>query len=414
MLTDLPQKLRPFPNPSRPVAMGAGESPDQERSRVNAKPTRILVCMTGTSPQVVTETLYALALREDPFVPDRLVIMSTADGATHARKTLLDPKTGQIFRLCRDYKIPLSPKDVTLVCLQGRNGGPLPDIRTAEENEDAADGILGTIRDLTRDPHTHIHVSLSGGRKTMGFYAGYALSLFGREQDRVSHVLVAPPFEYLPDFFYPTKKRGQLVITLPNGETVDACEAQVTLAEIPVVRLRQALPPALLSGPGSFTDAVRAAQRAVRSPELAINLSAQRVRAHDKTFRLPPVLMAFLVWLFESTYHRNQSLTCPKERPANRDYASAYLEIYQRIKGPLGATERTTKRLEKGMDKGFFEETLSKLNGAFRKALGDDIARAYSILGAGSRGKTYSFPLPERSVHFVTRDDFRRRGGSEG
>ena len=378
------------------------------------QPTRILVCMTGTSPQVVTETLYALSRREDPFVPNRLVIMSTADGARHARKTLLDPKSGQIFRLCRDYKIPLSPKDVTLVCLQGRNGGPLPDIRTAEENEDAADGILGTIRDLSRDPDTHLHVSLSGGRKTMGFYAGYALSLFGREQDRVSHVLVAPPFEYLPDFFYPTKKRGQVVITLPNGETVDAADAQVTLAEIPVVRLRQALPPALLSGPGSFTDAVRAAQRAVRPPEMSIDLSALKIRAHGQVFPLPPALLAFLVWLFESTYLHKHSLTCPKERPANRDYAAAYLEIYQRIKGPLGDTERTARRLTKGMDKGFFEETLSKLNRAFRKALGDDIARAYRIEGAGSRGKTYSFPLPERAVHFVARGDFRRQKHSGG
>ena len=141
----------------------------------------------------------------------------------------------------------------------------------------------------------------------MGFYAGYALSLFGREQDRVSHVLVAPPFEYLPDFFYPTKKRGQVVITLPNGETVDAADAQVTLAEIPVVRLRQALPPALLSGPGSFTDAVRAAQRAVRPPELSIDLSELKVRAHGQVFPLPPVLLAFLVWLFESTTSINIS-----------------------------------------------------------------------------------------------------------
>ncbi len=389
--------------------MGA---PDDESCQVNAPQTRILVCMTGTAPQVVTETLYALALREDdPFVPDRLVIISTADGAMYAKKTLLDPKSGQIFKLCRDYKIPLTPRDVSLVCLQGRNGRPLPDIRTAEENEDAADGILGTIRDLTRDPDTRIHVSLSGGRKTMGFYAGYALSLFGRPQDSVSHVLVSPPFEYLPDFFYPARRRGQTAITLSSGEKVDAFDAQVTLAEIPVVRLRHALPPALLSGPGGLTDAVRAAQRAVRSPELSINLSTMKVRAHDVVFSLPPVQMSFLVWLFESSVLRKESLTCPKERPANKFYAAAYLEVYQRIKGPLGATERTSKRLEKGMDKGFFEETLSKLNKEFREALGDDIARFYRIEGTGSRGKTYSFPLPERAVQFVSRSDSKRRQG---
>ena len=37
----------------------------------------------------------------------------------------------------------------------------------------------------------------------MGFYVGYALSLFGRAQDRLSHVLVPPPYESRKDFFYP-------------------------------------------------------------------------------------------------------------------------------------------------------------------------------------------------------------------
>jgi CRISPR-associated protein (TIGR02584 family) len=30
---------------------------------------------------------------------------------------------------------------------------------------------------------------MPGERKTMGFYVGYALSLFGRAQDRLSHVI---------------------------------------------------------------------------------------------------------------------------------------------------------------------------------------------------------------------------------
>ena len=48
-----------------------------------------------------------------------------------------------------------------------------------------------------------LHVSIAGGRKTMGFYVGYALSLFARDQDRLSHVLVPPSLESRQDFFYP-------------------------------------------------------------------------------------------------------------------------------------------------------------------------------------------------------------------
>jgi CRISPR-associated protein (TIGR02584 family) len=41
----------------------------------------------------------------------------------------------------------------------------------------------------TADPQASLHVSIAGERKTMGFYVGYALSLFGRTQGRLSHVL---------------------------------------------------------------------------------------------------------------------------------------------------------------------------------------------------------------------------------
>lgn len=38
----------------------------------------------------------------------------------------------------------------------------------------------------------------------MGFYAGYALSLYGRKQDRMSHVLVEDKYEQAVNFFYPS------------------------------------------------------------------------------------------------------------------------------------------------------------------------------------------------------------------
>ena len=39
----------------------------------------------------------------------------------------------------------------------------------------------------------------------MGYYLGYALSLFGRSQDRLSHVLVSDGYEGHPEFYYPSK-----------------------------------------------------------------------------------------------------------------------------------------------------------------------------------------------------------------
>ncbi len=51
-------------------------------SAINASqpyPRRILLAVTGLTPQVVTETLYALACRpQTPWVPDEIHLVTTA------------------------------------------------------------------------------------------------------------------------------------------------------------------------------------------------------------------------------------------------------------------------------------------------------------------------------------------------
>ena len=47
-----------------------------------AYPRRILLAVTGLSPQIVTETLHALAVGgEQPFVPTEIHLITTAEGA---------------------------------------------------------------------------------------------------------------------------------------------------------------------------------------------------------------------------------------------------------------------------------------------------------------------------------------------
>src|SRR2546427_12173331 len=53
-------------------------------------PRRLLLAVTGLSPQVVTETLYALTQKVSPaFVPTEIHLLTTAEGAERARLTLL-------------------------------------------------------------------------------------------------------------------------------------------------------------------------------------------------------------------------------------------------------------------------------------------------------------------------------------
>ena len=156
-------------------------------------PHRILVAVTGMSPQIVTETLYTLAVQQEPkFVPTEVRLITTEEGAQQAKQSLLH-KDRWFHRLLTDYDLPpiqFEPEQIHV--LKDANGNPLDDIRSVEDNTAAADAITDLIRKLTGDDSSALHVSIAGGRKTMGFYLGYVLSLFGRIQDRLSHVLVPP------------------------------------------------------------------------------------------------------------------------------------------------------------------------------------------------------------------------------
>ncbi|RMF79631.1 MAG: TIGR02584 family CRISPR-associated protein [Nitrospirae bacterium] len=223
----------------------------------HAYPRRILLAVTGLTPQVVTETLYCLAVaQEPPWVPTEVHLVTTAEGAERARLTLLSEEPGWFHRLCADYRLGPIRFDEERVHTIGAHG-PVGDLRTVEDNERAADTITEWVRRLTADPESALHVSLAGGRKTMGFYAGYALSLFGRPQDRLSHVLVSAPYESHPEFYYPPP--ASRVIYTPEGRPVDAAGAEVALAEIPFVRLRHGLPEPLLEGRTTFSTTVAAA-----------------------------------------------------------------------------------------------------------------------------------------------------------
>ena len=49
-----------------------------------------MLAVTGMTPQVITETIYALKTERD-IVPDEVHVVTTSSGADCIRETLLDP-----------------------------------------------------------------------------------------------------------------------------------------------------------------------------------------------------------------------------------------------------------------------------------------------------------------------------------
>jgi CRISPR-associated protein (TIGR02584 family) len=344
-------------------------------------PRRILLCVTGLSPQIVTETIYALAHAQPPFVPTEVHLVTTSNGARLAKAALLHPDGGQFHTLLADYPAIGRPRfdDACIHVIQA-DDAPLADIRTPEENAAAADAITALVAELTRDETAALHVSIAGGRKTMGFYLGYAFSLHARPQDRLSHVLVSAPFESHPDFFFPPVRPKRLATR--DGRHIDTAEAVVTLAEIPVVRLRHGLPEALRQGRAGYNETVAALQGAFAPPHLVIDLSARRVVCGGREVALKPALIAWLAC------HAQAALDGRPLRHWREIDPADYLRLYVRVVGiDAGAFEATQRRLADGMEKEFFEQNNSKLEAALKDQLGP-AAAPYLLARAGKRPNT--------------------------
>ncbi len=63
----------------------------------------ILLAVTGLTPQVVTETLYALH-QQGQTLPEQIHILTTAEGYQRARLTLIND--GWLARFYHDYQLP--------------------------------------------------------------------------------------------------------------------------------------------------------------------------------------------------------------------------------------------------------------------------------------------------------------------
>jgi CRISPR-associated protein (TIGR02584 family) len=326
-----------------------------------------LLCVIGLTPQVVTETLYAMH-RLEGQMPVQVDILTTAEGADRANLTLLHEKWLQ--RFYQDYQ--LEPPEFSVAnihILQNQQGALLQDIRSPEDNQAMADGITEKIRQMTADAEMALHVSIAGGRKTMGFYAGYALSLYGRTQDSLSHVLVAPDYESHPQFYYPTPYSHIIYGNDPTRKPLDTQKAEVMLAEINFVRLRHGLDQSLLEGRSSFSESVSRAQQILGPPKLKIDLQQRLMKAQDTVIKMRPVELAFYSWLLKRQLAREALPFCPSDGAPEMRYASQYLQEYHLINGELGGSDRTFQALERGMSKAFFEQRKSRINSLFKQTL---------------------------------------------
>ncbi len=376
-----------------------------------------LLATTGASPQVVTETLYAIHHANQRW-PDDIYLITTSFGKRKAVEGLLEKQ--HLQRLCEELQRPIPAFDASHVLVTpGADGTEVEDARSLADHEALANFIMTEVRDRTASDDTSLHASLAGGRKTMTFYIGYAMSLFGRPQDTLSHVLVSEGYENIPDFWFPTRAEPHRYVD-NRGQKLDASAAQVTLAVIPFVRLRDGLPEALHNGTNSFIDTVAAIQKSLEPARLEIYRESGKktptVKCGNQRVKLPPVQLAWLIWWAERAQTK-ETTQAPREKDDSSNLPSErFLQIYGNIDNPARVAfssssgrqvvaEKTQKyqsmktNLASGIYKKFFEQGISKLEKALREQLGQYQAAHYMIQRKKSYGQTiYSLDIDPDAI----------------
>lgn len=211
----------------------------------------ILLAVMGLSPQVITETLFAL--HQNGYRVDEVHVITTGEGKERIHAELLAGGTGQFFRYLNEYGIdPESIKfDRDTIHVIANSGREISDIVDESDNEALLKKCLELAFAFTEDPETTVFFSIAGGRKTMSACLMVAAQMYGRAQDRIYHVLVAAEFERNKDFFYPPKRSKLIELKDENGKPFfkETKHAKINLIHIPFVSMRQHLSPEFLSEP---------------------------------------------------------------------------------------------------------------------------------------------------------------------
>lgn len=248
-----------------------------------AENRNILILTLGGAPAVVTETVYALVRPEPldgepaaaPWAPHEIHIVTTAEGRRDGEPALCgtDSKLAELFRA-----LGLPPVEPRFVVPVMRDGTEVIDIRTREENIAYANRLTELIEELARLRDTCLHISLAGGRKTMSSYAHAAISLFGRVQDALSHILVEPKaFETARSAFLWPGQQPEVVIER-DGKKYSSNDARVLLVRSPFVPLgdylrRHPFP----KGDIDYARMIAHAKTALVGPEIVLDVTERTV-----------------------------------------------------------------------------------------------------------------------------------------
>lgn len=380
---------------------------------MNSKKKHILISLVGRTPQILTESLYALMVGlKIPL--SEIWVLTTEEGQQTILTHLLNANSGKFHQFCHDWQIdPSKIKFDAENILMAQDFNNV--VSNVEKCEPLVNLMLKLIKRLTQDSSNILHCSLAGGRKTMSVYFAFALQFFGRQQDKLYHLLTQPPeFQNHPEFYYIPPQPKMLEIG--NGKQLSTEQATIELVEVPYVRLRNKMEYLFGNRDLSFEEMVRITQSELEQmPDLlplVVDVQRKQLIIGDKKVLLSPIEMAFYRYYAERSKVRRVDIPVKEyeryfEKAEGEWFPNRSLEkvlLYYRELISAMAVERFLQTLEKG----YFSfnracQYFSRIKRKIQSSMGDDeLAEYYIISAVGRYRKCYGIKLDRSKIVIVT------------
>lgn len=365
----------------------------------------ILIAIAGLSPQVITETLYAL--HQDGIRIDEIHAIATRVGRDAISTQLFAPDDGRYFQYLREYGI--DPKTIlfsqdTLHVLRDDKGHPLDDITGEEENKILLKSCLTLAHRFTKNAKNTVYFSIAGGRKTMSACLMVAAQMYARPQDRICHVLVSPEFENHQEFYYPPVKPALLELRDARGQAIfkDTSYAKVTLVPIPFISMRASAREGKNRRIQTPAELFRHLVTEKEQP-LIVDLHQGKILYKKAELKMMPSRLALYAFL------TGQKLQCRLLSATCRGCSSCYLD-YRQISENQAVITDLYRRLggtteNKGicaLEKDELRAYVSKIRKDLQKAFGAQAVELLAVEAVGKKPDTrYGIPMERDRIRIM-------------
>ncbi len=368
----------------------------------------VLLAICGRTPQVITETLYALHQQGKPV--DILRVLTTNPGKALCNAHLFDAESGKFFAFLSDFNIPEAQIDFGphhIQAVQDEHGRTVEDIATEADNEAFLKACMDKAWKFTASPENTVSFSIAGGRKTMGACMALAAQFYARKQDRIYHVLVAPEFENCPDFFYPPPQSRYVELRDARGNPYfkETRYAWVNLVPLPFVSVRDRLDDGMLQTPEAPAALLSSIVRETR-PQLIIDLNRLTLTWNGMEADLPPAQLALYAFFAQikkrSDCHQDTCSGCQQCFLTIHDIQARQAELAEIYEARIAIKKSRGIESDTGitsLNQENFNSYRSKINKAIEKAFGGYQRDILGIQACGPHGtKRYGIPLERNAL----------------